>query len=58
MLDAGDLPEGGTVLTLPLMSPDGLSRTRSASTGKGRRRVEVIGKGDSNGEAALAVVVS
>lgn len=58
VLDAGDLPEGGTVLTLPLTSPGGITRTRSASTGKGRRRVEVIGKGDPNGEAALTVVVS
>jgi hypothetical protein len=58
VLDAGDLPEDGTVLTLPLTSPGGLTRTRSASTGKGRRRVEVIGKGDPNGAAALTVVVS
>lgn len=58
VLDAADLPEDGTVLTLPLTSPGGLTRTRSASTGKGRRRVEVIGKGDPNGAAALTVVVS
>lgn len=58
VLDAELFREGGIVLTLPLTSPGGITETRTASTGKGRRRVTVIGKGDSNGEAALAVVVS
>ena len=58
VLDAENFREGGMVLSLPLTSPGGLTETRTASTGKGRRRVKVIGKGDSNGEAALAVVVS
>ncbi|MGI5869683.1 MAG: hypothetical protein ACOX9C_09615 [Kiritimatiellia bacterium] len=58
VLDAGSLPASGTVLTLPLTSPSRLTRTRSAPTGKGRKRVEVIGKGDPNGEAALTVAVS